>query len=240
MDKLEGGISATMAKIVVRFSGGLKQKYVIRTPGKWTTEEPPGFIEREYKILQQVHITAIPSPKPVYLEPPGAVDRFYVLEYIDGAPELEPSDPVAYGQAFAEVQAQIHSLDLQNNGLIGTRHLPTKVRAPDGPSDSRIREGEIRSVLDKFGPIKDLNPTVFRHGDLWPGNLLWLDGRLSGIVDWENASIGEPLFDLAITRLDLLWVAGWVATTAFTEHYLALNPIDSSQLPTFDLVAALR
>jgi aminoglycoside phosphotransferase (APT) family kinase protein len=70
--------------------------------------------------------------------------------------------------------------------------------------------------------------------------VVWLDGVVSGIVDWENASIGEPLFDLAITRLDLLWVAGWPATEVFTERYLELRPIDGSQLPKFDLAAAMR
>jgi len=240
IDALEGGVSATMAKISVLFADGVQRRYVVRTPGKWTAEEPPGFIEREYKILQQVGLTGIPSPKPVFLESEGPDDRFYVLEYIEGAPELNPSDPAAYGRAFAELHAQIHGLDLQRHRLLDTRHLPTKVRTPDEATDPHIREDEVRSVLDKLCPIEDVNPPVFRHGDLWPGNVLWHEGKVSGIVDWENASLGEPLFDIAITRLDLLWVAGWEATQAFTEHYLHLNPIDSSKLALFDLVAALR
>ena len=240
IEALEGGVSATMARIEIRLPDGSIHKYVVRTPGKWTAEEPPGFIEREYKILQQVSQTGILSPNPVYLEPPGMEDRCYILEYIEGAPELKPLDPVAYGRAFAELHAQIHGLDLQRHGLQDTRHLPTKIRTLGDPTCHQPWEGEARSLLDRFGPLEDVNPPVFRHGDLWPGNVLWLDGRVSGIVDWENASLGEPLFDIAITRLDLLWVAGWEATHAFTDYYLHLNPIDSSKLALFDLVAALR
>jgi prepilin-type processing-associated H-X9-DG protein len=240
IEALKGGVSATMARIEILLPDGSLHKYVVRTPGKWTADEPPGFIEREYKILQQVYKTGILSPNPVYLEEPGSEDRFYILEYIEGAPELKPSDPVAYGRDFAELHAQIHGLDLQSHGLQDTRYLPTEIRKLGDAFDPRTREEEVRNALDKLGPSEDVNPPVFRHGDLWPGNVLWLDGQVSGIVDWENASLGEPLFDLSITRLDLLWVAGWEATDAFTEHYVKLRQIDVAQLPKFDLVTALR
>ena len=240
IDALEGGVSATMAKIVVRFADGPQNKYVVRTPGKWTREEPPGFIEREFAILKAVYRAGVHSPKPVFLEPEGSDDRFYILEYIEGVPDLAPTDAAAYGRTFAELHAQIHGLDLVQHGLRDTRHLPTKIRKLGDASDPRVREAEARAALGQATVLDDVNPPVFRHGDLWPGNVLWLDGEVSGIVDWENASIGEPLFDIAITRLDLLWVAGWEAADAFTERYRSLKAIDSSQLAKFDLVAALR
>lgn len=40
-------------------------------------------------------------------------------------------------------------------------------------------------------------PAVVRHGDLWVGNLLEVEGRLSGVVDWDAAhSEGVPGTDL--------------------------------------------
>jgi macrolide phosphotransferase len=36
-----------------------------------------------------------------------------------------------------------------------------------------------------------------RHGDLWPGNLLVHDGELSGIIDWEDAAVGDHAIDFA-------------------------------------------
>ena len=42
--------------------------------------------------------------------------------------------------------------------------------------------------------------TVFIHGDLMPGNLLLVDDgkkpRLTGVVDWASAGIGDPALDL--------------------------------------------
>ena len=46
------------------------------------------------------------------------------------------------------------------------------------------------------------------HGDYWPGNVLWNGRRLVGVVDWEEACIGDPIADVAIARLDMLWAFG--------------------------------
>ena len=78
------------------------------------------------------------------------------------------------------------------------------------------------------------------HGDFWPGNLLWRDGRLVAVIDWEDAKIGDPLEDLAISRLDVCFIFGRNALHHFTETYLAHNPINTDSLPLWDLQAANR
>jgi aminoglycoside phosphotransferase (APT) family kinase protein len=35
------------------------------------------------------------------------------------------------------------------------------------------------------------------HGDIGPGNFLFKEGRVTGIVDWEMAHIGDPMEDIA-------------------------------------------
>jgi len=37
---------------------------------------------------------------------------------------------------------------------------------------------------------------VWLHGDLLPGNLLVLDGRLSAVIDWGSLNVGDPACDL--------------------------------------------
>ncbi len=39
-------------------------------------------------------------------------------------------------------------------------------------------------------------PPVWIHGDLAPGNLLTLDGRLSGVIDWGGLGVGDPAIEL--------------------------------------------
>jgi hypothetical protein len=60
--------------------------------------------------------------------------------------------------------------------------------------------------LGSFHQMTQDEKGVAVHGDLWPRNILFdEDGRLSGVVDWENgASTGEPWADLF--TLPLLFV----------------------------------
>ena len=46
------------------------------------------------------------------------------------------------------------------------------------------------------------------HGDYWPGNILWKQKKITGIVDWEYAAIGDPFSDLAVTSLELRYEYG--------------------------------
>jgi aminoglycoside phosphotransferase (APT) family kinase protein len=89
-------------------------------------------------------------------------------------------------------------------------------------------------------PWRSSNSPVLLHGDYWPGNLLWNAGRLVAVVDWEEPRIGDPLVDVAISRLDLLWMLGADAMHAFTRAYIAITNVDVACLPYWDLCAALR
>lgn len=39
-------------------------------------------------------------------------------------------------------------------------------------------------------------PPIWTHGDLLRGNLLLRDGRLTGVIDWSGAGVGDPAADL--------------------------------------------
>lgn len=46
--------------------------------------------------------------------------------------------------------------------------------------------------------IPDVNaPVVLVQGDTGPGNFLYADGKVTGIVDWELAHLGDPMDDIA-------------------------------------------
>lgn len=49
------------------------------------------------------------------------------------------------------------------------------------PSFARRFDG-VRARIDE---ATDFGPSVLRHGDLWPGNLLVRRGRLTGVLDWD-------------------------------------------------------
>jgi len=53
----------------------------------------------------------------------------------------------------------------------------------------------------RTGPQRVESGHIIRHGDLGPWNSIWQDDRLVGIIDWDFASPGPALADLA----DLAW-----------------------------------
>jgi aminoglycoside phosphotransferase (APT) family kinase protein len=65
---------------------------------------------------------------------------------------------------------------------------------------------------------------VFLHADYHPGNLLWQDGKLTGIVDWPFASRGPAAIDVAHMRTNLALIEGPDQADAFLRAYSELNP----------------
>jgi Ser/Thr protein kinase RdoA (MazF antagonist) len=79
-----------------------------------------------------------------------------------------------------------------------------------------------------------------RLDDFWPANWLWKDGRLTGVIDEENALTGPALADLAISRLDVAWALGFEAMEALTARYLWRRPLPTSELAHWDSRASRR
>jgi aminoglycoside phosphotransferase (APT) family kinase protein len=145
---------------------------------------------------------------------------------------------------MAEHLADIHHFDgagaeLSFLPLIAMRYARLLAERPD-TLDTTIEEGRIRAMLRAAWPFPQHNATTLLHGDFWPGNLLWHNGRVAAILDWEDAAIGDPLADLANTRLEILWAHGQDAMQHFTSHYQARMALDVRALPLWDLCAALR
>jgi aminoglycoside phosphotransferase (APT) family kinase protein len=70
--------------------------------------------------------------------------------------------------------------------------------------------------------------------------VLWNGRRLVGVVDWEEACLGDPIADVAIARLEMLWAFGLEPMRVFTQRYATLSGFDLADLPYWDLDAALR
>ncbi|GAA1545458.1 phosphotransferase family protein [Nocardioides humi] len=100
---------------------------------------------------------------------------------------------------------------------------------PLDPADIAAVEALGRILLEDPPPLE----VGLIHGDFQSNNLLFADGRLRAIVDWELAGAGPQLLDLAWLALfaDLsCWSPGQrarmrvdVPTAALTERYAALR-----------------
>ena len=138
---------------------------------------------------------------------------------------------------------QIHKIDINEIGHVQVPKLALTVSElcgedPETP-DEELSETLIRTALKRHWPPKTSNLPVLLHGDYWNGNILWHGGKISGVIDWEDAWIGEPLLDIAGTRVDLAYTFGMELAEQFTQTYAAKREIDLQSLPRWDLVAVL-
>jgi aminoglycoside phosphotransferase (APT) family kinase protein len=136
--------------------------------------------------------------------------------------------------------ARIHDLDLTSNDFdfLACDSWHARNRFVPGYGDSAIARA-ICDALESVHPIKLSNPLVLLHGDFWRNDLLWKDGELAAIIDWEDAAIGEPLEDVSRTRLELHWSLGEQARDQFTDRYLSHREIDIRDLAIWDLAMSI-
>jgi len=240
---LRGGISSRMTVLEMTLPDGETQRLVLRQPDGALRGNPQAAAN-EFLLLERLRAVGLPTPAPQLLDESMELfpAPYLVIEYIDGAPALSPSNTLQPMAQFASRLVEIHRVEPASAGLeFLPSYTPRFIHQRDAryPDDS-LGAAHIRDVLTRAWPSRSRNRPVLLHGDYWPGNVLWKDGRIVGVVDWEEACVGDPIVDLAIARLDMLWAFGIERMHEFTECYRTESEFDLTDLPYWDLDAALR
>jgi len=244
--ELKGGISARVTALEVERPGGQKRKMVVRQHGAVDLAHNPQIAADEFRLLQLLHSVGLPAPTPYYLDQSGEIfsTPYIVLEYIEGKTEFAAAHIPDLILQLATHLARIHQVDYSRLDMSflpqQAQSYAEKLRARPAKLDESLDEGHIRDVLEAAWPVPQRNISVLLHGDFWPGNTLWKDGQLTAVIDWEDAEFGDPLADVANTRLEILWAFSIDAMRSFMQHYQSMAPIDFANLPYWDLWAALR
>lgn len=239
-DDLRGGVSARAVVADLVLEDATRKRVVVRRPQCATPEEARRTVSREHALLIRCAALGIPAPKPCFLD---AVEGAVVLEYVEGAPLFAPADPADMLRQMAIGLARIHdAADAGDLGFLPRRSDTAARHVQEAPPrlDEALDEPRVRAALIALWPWRQCNADVLLHGDYWPGNLLWRDGRLVTVLDWEEAEVGDPLADVAVARLDVLWAFGDAAMHAFTQCYREATRIDWRTLACWDLLVALR
>jgi aminoglycoside phosphotransferase (APT) family kinase protein len=246
--QLTGGISAQMVALEVEQGNGAINKWVARWHWSVDPQDNPHIpAADEFRLLRTLVAAGLPVPAAVDYDASGEIlaNPYLVLEYVEGAAEFAPADLPDYLRQFTETLAKIHHIDgatadLSFLPMQDSPHAKKSRRRPEALDES-LDEGRIRAALETARNLPGRNPPGLLHGDYWPGNLVWRDGQLVAVIDWEDAQIGDPLSDLGSSRLDILWEFGSDAMHSFTKQYQALQPtLDYGRLPYWDLIASLR
>lgn len=236
--RLEGGVSARATRWDVQLSDGSVRRVVLRRPAWGDHTTSVRRASNEERVLRSLNgLVKVPKVVAVDLEGPTLV-----LDYVEGTPCFaSPLSAGAVERLACELATVHRATDTLELGFLPDREATVEHLLSVEPAtfDDDLRERQVRRLLRSWTP-KRLNAPQLLHGDYWPGNVLWKDGEIVAIIDWEESERGDPLADLAVARLDLLWAFGVSVMEHFTRVYFAENPVQRDELPWWDLVAALR
>jgi len=209
-------------------------------PG-WEVDDPDYTVERETRVLELLHATPVPAPVVVAADPMGEhCDVPAVLSTrLPGHPpgRSEFGDTDRFCRQLAETLALIHGLVAAGEQLPRYRLYYDRAHATPAPWMTSTPVWERATAAVRQPPPSTAMTLI--HRDYHPENSLWVGGRLSGVVDWTQASYGPRELDLAHMRWNLVADHGQAAADRFLAHYLAVTSAPLSDQPYWDLVALL-
>lgn len=273
-------LSGGTQNLLVRFDYG-GRSLVLRRPPVGGRPGGDEAMRREARVLRALAHTPVPHPRLVgsepSLEPLGA--PFVVMDAVDGVPATGPlsgpygrdlswrrrlgaSVAAAIGQLGEVDPARVGLADLGRPGPFLARqagrwlHQLGSYRDTDGYEPlAPAAAARIAAWLDAHLPAEQ-HPGIV-HGDLHLGNVLLATDApgVAAIVDWELATIGDPLLDLA--ELLVTWpddsgrsalgsvadvdpVDGLATEAELVAAYGAASGRDLSALGWYKVLAAFR
>lgn len=222
---LTGGVSSSVVAVDFTRADGVRERVVVRRRGghAWKPDTPGG-LAREHALLVGLHALGLPVPRSRLVDPSGAL----VLDFVDGVVNPPWESPEALAWPMAELLAAIHGAPLAPLPDLPGRDDPLPELLSWLPSTPGLAD-----ALRGRGAFR--GPATLLHGDFWPGNVLWRDGAIVAVLDWEDAAVGDPLSDLACARVELECAASEAVARAFTERYVRRSAVDIARLPVWDL-----
>lgn len=220
-----------------------EERWVLRRAPRRANTAKAHDVLREFRILDAIAGQPVRIARPVAscADPSVFGSPFYLMERIDGVP-VRSDIPAAWSAApeqhgaavldLVDALVEIHAVDWQACGLGELAHAPgylgrqiDKWLAQLASYEGRDLPGaqDAAAWLRERLPVEV--PQALCHGDYKLDNALFakdLPPRVLAVVDWEMASLGDPL-------VDLCWML------VFHPGKGGLMPLGLAAEPRFDL-----
>jgi aminoglycoside phosphotransferase (APT) family kinase protein len=172
-------------------------------------------IDREFTIMQALAGTGVPVPRmDLYCDDPAVIGQeFFVMEHVAGSvhrdptlPDVAPAARRAVWLETVAVLARLHRVDHRSVGL-------ERLGRPEGYIARQVARWSGQYAASKVEDNADMDRLIawlqehpvpadeaaIAHGDYRTHNVIFApgDARIAAVIDWELATIGHPLADLA-------------------------------------------
>ncbi len=241
------------------------KEYVLRMPPVGANIKSAHDMGREFKVLSLLKklYDLVPTPI-IYCEDKAIIGSpFYLMEKLEGiilrasnAPkmniDLETMHSIS--ESFIDNLVTLHSLDIQTTEL-------DQLGKPDGYVNRQVEGWIKRYYIAETDTIASLNrvakwlqsfqprfqqPTLL-HNDYKYDNVILNHNKLSeivGVLDWEMATVGDPLMDLGATlaywfeagegdvfkQFNLTWIPGNFTKKELINRYSQKSGRDLSDI----------
>jgi aminoglycoside phosphotransferase (APT) family kinase protein len=191
----------------------------------WALRRPPlahvlptaHDMAREYRVISALAATAVPVPQPLALcqdvDVIGA--PFYVMGFVDGVvldrpdvlARVTPDQATRSSELLMDTLVDLHDVDPQHVGLgdFGRPegYLARQLKRWHGQwqaSETQPRE-ELAQLVTRLGDeLPQQSAPGIVHGDYRLTNVMIAPSfdRIAAVVDWEMATVGDPLADVGL------------------------------------------
>lgn len=209
LDRAIGGAGPETWRVARRSAPPL----ILRTDAATPLHGANGRVE-EFAALRRAWRTGLPVPRPVNVEPDGAVlgAPFSLMREVPGTvdPIASRPDGVRLARECAGVLAALHTrtlgarMDAAGGALVMARRDLAAWPVP------RPALAHALAWCEAHKPLPDR--TAFTHRDFRIGNIVVLNGALRAVLDWEYAGVSDPAEDL-----------GWFCAPAWRHGRLDLE-----------------
>ncbi len=212
------------SNITYRVSSG-EQSWVLRRPPLSHVMPTAHDMKREFRVISALAPTQVPVPRSIALCEDVSVNDapFYIMEYVQG---LVPTDAAVVasrydaatqrrmGEELIDTLVLLHALDPAAVGLADFGKPQGFIERQVRRFTGQIEQHRTRDVPELEELARRLNAWIppesgaaIIHGDYRLDNcVISDDGHIAAVLDWEMATLGDPLADVGMQYM--YWASG--------------------------------
>ncbi len=225
---------------VVRLGGGLDcatHRFELGRRSFVLKRAKPGSdgIGDEFENLRFAKPCRVPTPEPIACDANGEWfgTPALIMSTLPGTHNLFPDDLALWVGQLAKALAAIHDTPVPG---FPTRHPSRLDRWEPWTSEPDERVTAISGVVRELRVHADPSAWVFSHDDFHPGNCVFTEDLLTGVVDWAHATLEPRASAVAFCRKDLAIHPGGDTPDRFLAAYEAENGARVEDMDLWDIL----